>query len=133
MTTDWLSELEQALAASRVDVATAVVVLAAYAGRDVQIPDEEAQAAARRALFVLASGGDPTRGLDLNGRAVQTVADDLDTPERRHALGEGLTDLAAAAAGLPHVAEAARALLAEPATAWRAYACSLLAEELEPE
>ena len=58
------------------------------------------------------------------------LAGDLDAPERREALEDGLFRLLEVGKGLPHVSEAVRALLAAPDLAWRAYACSLLAEEL---
>ena len=79
---------------------------------------------------MLAAGGDPSRGLDLDGPAVLGLASDLDAPERREALEDGLFRLLEDAKGLPHVSEAVRGLLAAPDLAWRAYACSLLAEEL---
>ena len=79
---------------------------------------------------MLAAGGDPSRGLDLDGPAVQTLASDLDAPDRRETLEDGLFRLLEDATGLPHASEAVRALLAAPDLAWRAYACSLLAEEL---
>lgn len=79
---------------------------------------------------MLASGGDPSRGLDLDGPAVTRLADELDEPERREALEDGLFRLLERATGLPHVTEAVRGLLAARDVAWRAYACSLLAEQL---
>jgi hypothetical protein len=128
----WLSDLEQALAADSEGeaLATALVVLASVAGRDVAIPDAERRGATRRALLLLAAGGDPERGLDLNGRAVTALADDLRDVDRQLALEAGIADLIQPAAGLPHVSEAVRALADAPEVAWRAYACSLLAEEL---
>jgi len=52
------------------------------------------------------------------------------TVDRQLALERGLDELKAQAKGLPHVSEALAALRATPDVAWRAYACSLLAEEL---
>jgi hypothetical protein len=124
----WLDELEATLAAS--DVATAVVTVASVAGRDVPADEEELAAATRRALLVLAAGGDPQRGLDLDGPAVERLADELDSAERREALAVGLRVLAGSAGARPHVAETAHALLDAPDRAWRAYACALLAESL---
>lgn len=125
----WLDHLEATLA--NVELAVAVVTAAAVAGRDVAIDEDELRGAARRAVFVLAAGGDPERGLELDGPAVSTFARDIDTGGRREALEAGLERLAAAATGLPHVSETVRGLLDAPETAWRAFACSLLAEELD--
>ena len=124
----WLDALEATVAGT--ELAVAIVTTAAVAGRDVPLAAEELRAAARRAVFVLAAGGDPERGLDLDGPAVTTFARDIDEPDRRAALDAGLERLAAAAVGLPHVSETVRGLIATPETAWRAFACSLLAEHL---
>ncbi|HEX2505325.1 MAG TPA: hypothetical protein VHK22_03875 [Gaiellaceae bacterium] len=96
------------------------------------LTQDEARGAARRALLLLAAGGDPERGLDLNGRAVRALADDLRTSDRQLLLERGLEDLqgTVARARLPHVEEALKALRATPDVAWRAFACSVLAEEL---
>lgn len=128
MPDDWLDELEASLASS--ELADAVVTVAFVAGREVPVEPEDFHAAVRRALLVLASGGDPNRGLDLEGPAVERLADELDAPERRAALEAGLRALAGAAGARPHVAETAHALLAAPERAWRAYACAALAESL---
>jgi hypothetical protein len=112
------------------ELATALVVLASVAGREVHMDAGEARAAARRALFLLSAGGDPERGLDLHGRAVTALADDLRTVDRQLALEEGVRQLRVEAAGLAHVSEALHALTDTPDVAWRAYAAGLLAEEL---
>ena len=125
----WLDQLEALLAGS--DEATAVVTVASVAGREVELDAEEARGAGRRALLVLAAGGDPSRGLDLDGPAVQGMAAELDTPARREALEDGLFQLLEAARGLPHVSETVQALLATREVAWAAYACSVLAEQLD--
>ena len=122
-------ELEQIAAAA--DLATALVTVASVAGRDVPLEEDEARAAARRALLVLAAGGDPSRGLDLGGPAVERVAGELDAPARRSALSVGLVKLRDDAIGLPHVSEAVKALIDAPETAWRAYAAAVLAEQLD--
>jgi hypothetical protein len=113
------------------ELATALVVLASVAGRDVHLNPDEAHGAARRALFLLSAGGDPARGLDLHGRAVTALADDLRTVDRQLALEEGVRQLRVEAAGLAHVSEALHALTDTPDVAWRAYAAGLLAEELD--
>jgi hypothetical protein len=124
--------LERALAEEEgtEELATALVVLASVAGREVHVDTDEARGAARRALFLLSAGGDPARGLDLHGRAVTALADDLRTVDRQLALEEGVRQLRLEAAGLAHVSEALHALADTPDVAWRAYAAGLLAEEL---
>jgi hypothetical protein len=127
----WLADLERSLAEGDEDsLAIAVVVLAAVAGAGVLLDGEERAGAVRRALLLLAAGGDPNRGLALGGRAVRALATDLDDAERREILAWALAELASEAQGLPHVSEALRGLLDAPDVAWRAYACSLLAAAL---
>jgi hypothetical protein len=128
----WLVDLERSLAEDEgtESLAVALVVLAAVAGSEVPIESDEAHGAARRAIFLLAAGGDPERGLDLDGRAVSAVADDLRTVDRQIALERGLVELRLQAEGLPHASEAVHGLLHAPDVAWRAYAAGLLAEEL---
>ncbi len=132
MSVEWLEALEQRLAEGEEDdLATSLVALAFYGGQAISLPEAERRAAARRALLLLASGGDPTRGLDLEGRAVTALADDLDTADRRSELLTGLGRLMTASSGLEHVDAAVRALLNDPGVAWRAYAAAILAEELD--
>ena len=128
----WLRDLERSLAEDQSgnELATVLVVLASVAGQEVQIDEDEEHGASRRALLLLTAGGDPDRGLDLNGRAVTALADEVRTVDRQLALERGLDELKAEAKGLAHVSEALTALRATPDVAWRAYACSLLAEEL---
>jgi len=129
----WLLDLERALADDEGTevLATGLVVLATVAGRDVHLDADEARGAARRALLLLSGGGDPGRGLDLHGRAVASLADDLRTVDRQIALEEGMKELRVQAEGLPHVSEALHALVEAPDVAWRAYAAGVLAQELE--
>jgi hypothetical protein len=128
----WLADLERSLAED-VDgsLAVGLVVLASVAGRSVPLPEDEVRGATRRALLLLAAGGDPARGLDLNGRAVTALADDLEEPPRRDELLAGLGRLRDETEGLPHVSEALHALLEAPEIAWRAFCCALLAAELD--
>jgi hypothetical protein len=95
------------------------------------IAADELTAARRRAMFVLAAGGDPHRELDLNSVAAERLAGELDTPERRDALDEALARLDAA--GLPGVEQGLAALRAEPDLAWRCLGLALLADELADE
>ena len=67
----------------------------------VHIPENDLNATRRRAMFVLAAGGDPHRELDLNTVAAERLADELDSPERRKALHTGLSELDSS--GLPAV------------------------------
>jgi hypothetical protein len=136
VTAAWLESLEQSLADDdgTEALATGVVVLATIAGRDVHLDAAEAHGATRRALLLLSTGGDPDRGLDLHGRAVGAVADDLRTVDRQIALEEGLRELRLQAEGLPHVSEALHGLVDAPDVAWRAYAAGILAQALgEPD
>jgi hypothetical protein len=107
-----------------------LAVLAWLAGKEVAIPEEELTGALRRGVLLLAAGGDPHRGLVLDGRAVVAVADDLDTQERRVTLDRGLAALQAKADGLRPVAAALERLRSDPSLAWRSYAAGLLGEEL---
>lgn len=105
--------------------------LAYLAGLRLTFDPDERYAAFRRAELLLATGGDPRRPVELSDRAVETVADDLSTPERRAQLAERLRELEAQAVGLPAVAEALCVLRGEPDLAWRTYAWALLAEHVE--
>jgi hypothetical protein len=95
---------------------------------ELPISDDELNASRRRAMFVLASGGDPHRELDLNSVAAERLAGELDSPERRNTLHTALSKLDAT--GLPRVAEGVAALLQEPDAAWRCLGLALLADEL---
>jgi hypothetical protein len=129
----WLVQLERTLEEDDASLPVGLVVLASVAGQDVHIEPDARHGAARRALLLLAAGGDPERGLDLDGRAVTAMAEELRTVDRQLALERGLDEIKAQAKGLSHVSEALAALGATPDVAWRAYACSLLAEELGEE
>jgi len=108
-------------------------VLAWLVAGEVPIDEAELKAALRRAVLVLAAGGDPHREVDLDTVAAIRLAEELDTPARRAALDRALEGLEAAAEGLPTVAEGLRILRAEPELAWRTFALALLADELAGE
>jgi hypothetical protein len=127
----FLEELERGLA--RGDASEPEAVLALIAGREVGLDPAEVRGAQRRGVQLLAAGGDPQRGLDLDGRAVLAVAEDLDTDERRRALAAGFERLSVGASGLPHVLDRVEALTANPDVAWRWFAVTVLAEELSPD
>jgi hypothetical protein len=95
---------------------------------EVQIPEADLNATRRRAMFVLAAGGDPHRELDLNAVAAERLADELDSPERRKSLFMALSGLDAE--GLPAVSAGLAALLADAELAWRCLGLALLADEL---
>jgi len=105
-------------------------VLAWIAGAELPIGEDELRGAVRRAMLLLAAGGDPHRALELGGRAVTALAAELDRPGRRQALAGSLAALRADATGLPVAEAALDALLEDPDLAWRAYAAGLLGEEL---
>jgi hypothetical protein len=99
----------------------------------VDLDEAERKAALRRAMLVLAAGGDPHREVDHDTVAVARLADELDTPDRRASLAAALATLAAEAEGLETVSEALSTLLREPDLAWRTLALALLADELADE
>jgi hypothetical protein len=106
-------------------------MLAFIAGQRVELDADELSGARRRALLVLAAGGDPHRRLELDDRAVTALADDLDTPTRRAQLAHGLDELRPQTSSLPRLAATLERLLGDDDLAWCAYAAALLAEELD--
>jgi len=108
-----------------------LVMLCWLVQADVAIPEAELNAARRRAMFVLAAGGDPHRELDFGSVAAERLAAELETPERHAALATALDGLPTA--DLPAVAGAVEALRAEPELAWRSFALALLADEIADE
>jgi hypothetical protein len=119
---DLLAQLEAA------DDPTAGLVFVAR--QEVAIADGELRPARRRAMLLLAAGGDPHRDLGLDDRAVAALAADLDDCGRREALEDALAGLVEAAAPLPRVAAKLAELRAQPDLAWRWLALVLIAEEL---
>jgi hypothetical protein len=105
-------------------------VLAYVAGQRIELPGSALNQARRRALLVLASGGDPHRELDVDTPAVKTLAAELHSDDRRARLGTAIDELALAARELPRTREAALFLAADVDFAWRLYALALIAEEL---
>lgn len=97
----------------------------------VPIDEGELKAARRRAMLVLAAGGDPHRDLDVDSVAVDRLAAELDSPERRRALADGFGGLESK--GLPSVSAAVEALQSEPELAWRIFAVAVIADELAEE
>ena len=107
------------------------VVLCWLVQDHVAIDEDALNAARRRAMFVLAAGGDPHRDVGLDSIAAERLADELDTPQRRARLAAALDELPAD--DLPAVTAAVESLRADPELAWRSFALSLLADELADE
>lgn len=96
------------------------------AGQSVGLDEDEVRATLRRAELLLAAGGDPRREVDLDSRAVASVAADLDDPVARGRFEDALGALATEAEGMASVASALAQLRAQPDLAWRCYAGALL-------
>jgi hypothetical protein len=107
--------------------------LAFVAAQGIHLPEDELGAARRRAMLLLASGGDPHRALEPDGRAVRALADDLDEPPPRAELAASLDRLSEEAQGLAQVTRALDRLRADPELAWRWLALAFLAEEISDE
>lgn len=105
-------------------------VLAFVAGQAVEIDEAELNGARRRALLLLAAGGDPRRELSVDDRAVKAVATDLYTEERRDELARAIDALVVRVRDLPATREAAIFLASDVDFAFRLFALGLLAEEL---
>lgn len=113
------------------DAPELLVSLAWLAIEDVPVDEAELRAARRRAMLVLASGGDPHRDVGTATPAVERLADELDMPERRASLHEALA--AVDASGLPTVQKALQILLDDRGLAWRLFALAHVADELSEE
>ena len=109
------------------------VLLCFLAGRTVTIDEHERKAALRRSELLLAAGGDPRRPLELWGRAVTALAEDLDSFTARAQLAAGLDMLTPSIEGLRGAADALQLLEQEGDLAWQCYAMAILAEELAGE
>jgi hypothetical protein len=105
-------------------------VLAYVAGQAVELDDEELNGARRRALLLVAAGGDPHRELEVDDRAVKSLAADLYTDERREQLGRSIDALVLRVRELSTAREVALFLAADVDLAWRLFSLGLLAEEL---
>ena len=124
-----LEELERSELDSR--SGELLVVLCWLVKDAIPIDEGELNAARRRAMFVLAAGGDPHRDVGPDSIAAERLADELDTPDRRAQLAAAFGELPAE--DLPAVGDAVESLRADPELAWRSYALSLLADELADE
>ena len=104
--------------------------LAWLAGQGIEFDEEEQRATLRRAELLLAAGGDPRRELELDDRAVTSVAADLDGETAREQFEDSLGRLADEAAGLSAVTGALAELRSQPELAWQCYAAALLADAI---
>jgi hypothetical protein len=105
-------------------------VLAYVAGQSVELDEAELNGARRRALLLVAAGGDPHRELEVDDRAVKALATDLYTDDRRGQLGRSIDALVLRVRDLTNAREAALFLAADVDLAWRLFCLGLLAEEL---
>ena len=122
-----LDGIEARLAAGATTEGT--VSLAYVAAQLLALDEAELAAARRRALFVLAAGGDPHRELELDSPAVDSLARDLDSPALRRDLISTLAALADRER-LPEITRTVAELVQDEALALRLLAAALLAEEL---
>jgi hypothetical protein len=105
-------------------------VLAYVAGQSVALDPADVNAAKRRAITVVAAGGDVHRELTVDDVAVKRLALELYADERRAELARAIDDLAVRARSLPHVREAVLFLAADVDLAWRLFALGLVVEDL---
>ena len=105
-------------------------VLAYVAGQAVELDEAELNGARRRALLLVAAGGDPHRELEVDDRAVKALAADLYTDDRREQLGRSIDALVLRVRELATARAAALFLAADVDLAWRLFCLGLLAEEL---
>ena len=105
-------------------------VLAYIAGQAVEIAEADLNGARRRALLLVAAGGDPHRELGVDDRAVKALAADLYTDERRRQLGRSIDDLVLRVRARHAAREAALFLAGDVDLAWRLFSLALLVEEL---
>ena len=84
----------------------------------------------RRALLLLAAGGDPHRALDVDSRAVRALSNDLEALVGDDELAAAFDSVHACARGLPVIEAAAAHLAADPGRARGAVALALLGVEL---
>ena len=126
-------ELGILAAVDRGELGDALTVVAYLAGEQVELPEAELNEARRRAMLLLAAGGDPRRELQVDDRAVKALAVDLWSEQRGRELASGLDRLAVAARDLPRAREAVLYLVRDLDLAWRLFAVGLVAEELADE
>lgn len=107
----------------------AIPPIAFHAAAELALNKDALRAAIRRAMLVLAAGGDPHREISLGDVAVVRLADELDSASRREELARQLRHVAQTAVGLPVVERAVAALQADAEFAWRWVALALVVSE----
>lgn len=112
------------------DLGDPLPVLAYLAGQAIELDPDELNGARRRALLLVAAGGDPHRDLGVDDRAVKSIAADLYTEARREQLARAIDTLVLRVRDLPLTRDAAVFLAGDVELAWRLFALALLAEEL---
>jgi len=105
-------------------------VLAYVAGQELELDEHELNGARRRALLLVAAGGDLQRELGVDDRAVKALAADLYDEDNRARFGAAIDALVLRVRDLPRAREAALFLAGDVDLAWRLFALGLLAEEL---
>lgn len=123
-------ELDILAALDRAELGEPLAVVAYLAGQRVDLPVPELNAARRRAMLLLATGGDPRRELGVDDRAVKSLAVDLWSEDRGRDLAAGLDHLALGARDLPRARDAVLYLVRDVDLAWRLFVLGLIAEEL---
>ncbi len=123
----WLESLEPSVAE---DPEAASVALAYVAGRRIDWDEAKVSAALRRAVFLLAAGGDPRRELHVGDRAVGSLALELAPEVPADALERVLHELREEAADLPRASDLIDRLAADAQLARTCLACGLLADEV---
>ena len=107
------------------------VSLAYVAAQLLALDQAELAAARRRAMFVLAAGGDPHRELEADSPAVRSLARDLDSPQLRADLARTLRALDDS--DRPAISAVIDKLAGDDDLALHSLATALLAEELAQE
>jgi hypothetical protein len=121
--------LEQ-MEASGLSPAGAAAAVAYAASLSLPLGEETLAGPLRRALLLLAAGGDPHRALDPDARAVRALADDLEALVPDAELAAAFASVHARARGLPALEAASAAFVADSTAARRALALALLAAEV---
>jgi hypothetical protein len=112
------------------DLGDPLPVLAYLAGQSVELDEDELNGARRRAMLLVAAGGDPHRELGVDDRAVRAVAADLYSDEHRAQLAAAIDALALRVRDLPQAREAVLFLAGDIDLAWRLFSLGSLAEGL---
>lgn len=118
------------LEASGPSEADAAAAVAFAASLSLHLDEAALAGPVRRALLLLAAGGDPHRALEVDGRAVRALADELQALVGDDELATAFASVHARARGLPRIEAAAAVLAADSKRARSALALALLGTEL---